>query len=63
MHIMEWSFWGMHALWWLFWLVVIAAFLVLLTPSSRRNGRRRETSLEILQRRFAAGEITEKEYE
>ena len=32
-----------------------------MTPVS--PGRRRETPLEILQRRYAAGEVTDKEYE
>lgn len=54
-------FWGMHVLWWLFWIGLIVAFFSLLTPVPRR--RTRETPLQILQRRFAAGEIAEKEYE
>lgn len=56
-----WWFWGMHAFWWFFWIVVIVAFVWLLTPAQR--GRARETPLQILQRRFAAGEISEQEYE
>ena len=47
--------------WWLFWIVLIAAFFALIEPVPR--GRRRQTPLEVLQRRYAAGEITEKEYE
>lgn len=54
-------FWGMHVFWWLFWIVLIVIFFSLLSPVPRR--RARETPLQILQRRFAAGEITEKEYE
>lgn len=56
-----WSFWGMHLFWWLFWIVLIVAFFALIEPVPRR--RRRETPLEVLQRRYAAGEITDKEYE
>ena len=61
MHYAEWGFWGMHVFWWLFWIVVILALFSLLTPVSRR--RRRETPLELLQRRYAAGEISTEEYE
>lgn len=56
-----WWFWGMHAFWWLFWIGAIAAFVWLLTAAPR--GRPRETPLQILQRRLAAGEISEQEYE
>ncbi len=61
MHYDGWSFWGMHLFWWLFWIALIVAFFALIEPVPR--GRRRETPLEILQRRYAAGEIGEKEYE
>jgi putative membrane protein len=61
MHYMGWNFWGMHFFWWLFWVLLIASLLFPDTPVSR--GRRRETPLEILQRRYAAGEIETAEYE
>jgi putative membrane protein len=61
MHYGEWGFWGMHAFWWLFWIVVIVVLFSPITPVSR--GRRRETPLEVLQRRYAAGEISTEEYE
>ncbi len=54
-------FLGMHLLWWLFWFVIIALFFSALTPVPRH--RVRETPLQILQRRFAAGEISTEEYE
>ncbi len=59
-----WFFWGMHGFWWLFWLVLLAVFfgLVMLTPATKERFRR-ETPLEILQRRYAAGEISSEEYE
>jgi putative membrane protein len=56
-----WSFWGMHVFWWLFWIVVIVLLFSPLTPVSR--SRRRETPIEVLQRRYAAGEISTEEYE
>lgn len=61
MHYGEWSLWGMHVFWWLFWIVLIVLLFSPITPVSR--GRRRETPLEILQRRYAAGEISTAEYE
>lgn len=60
MHYGEWGFWGMHVFWWLFWIVVILALFSPLTPVSRR--RRRETPIEVLQRRYAAGEVSTEEY-
>lgn len=61
MHYGEWGFWGMHVFWWLFWVAVIVVLFLPITPVSR--GRRRETPLEVLQRRYAAGEVSTKEYE
>lgn len=55
-----WGFFGMHALWWLFWIVVIGAAAVFLFQSSAPG---RETPLELLRRRYAAGEISKEEYE
>ncbi len=61
MHYVSQSFWGMHFFWWLFWIVIIVALFFPITPVSR--GRRRETPLGLLQRRYAAGEISTAEYE
>ena len=54
-------FWGMHLFWWLFWFLIIATFFSVLTPVPRHKAR--ETPLQILQRRYAAGEISSEEYE
>ena len=56
-----WSYWGMTVWWWLFWVLLIVAFFSVLTPVPRR--RARKTPLEILQARYAAGEVTTEEYE
>ena len=48
MHYHGWGSLCMHFFWWLFWIALIE-------PVPR--GRRRETPLEVLQRRYAAGEI------
>lgn len=61
MHYDGWGFLGMHLFWWLFWIALIVALFSLFTPVP--SGRRRETPLEILQRRFAVGEVSSEEYE
>lgn len=53
--------WGMHVLWWILWIFLIGLLFILLSPALR--SRTRETPLRILQRRFAAGEISTEEYE
>jgi putative membrane protein len=54
-------FFGMHLFWWLFWIVLIVALLGFFDPVPRHKTR--ETPLQVLQRRYAAGEISTKEYE
>lgn len=62
MHLIDGGwFWGMHLLWWLFWFLFIAAFFTLLTPVPRHKVR--ETPLQMLRRRYAAGEVSTQEYE
>lgn len=60
MHFDGSGFMGMHWLWWVFWIALIVAAFALSDAPRRRRG---ENSLEILRRRYAAGEIDEKEYE
>ena len=57
--------WSMHWGWWIFWIAFITIIVLLFwrgrkgsTPDSVR-----ETPLDILQRRYAAGEITTEDYE
>lgn len=57
------GFLGMHGFWWLFWLSVTVMFAVLLMRATGRADNKTETPLELLQRRFAAGEIDAQEYE
>lgn len=60
-------FWGMHLIWWLFWIGFIVLFLALIEPIPRKRARvlrmRRETPLDMLQRRYAGGELTTDQYE
>ena len=55
---------GMHAFWWVFWIILVMAILFGGWGSSeRRQNRRRETPHEVLRRRLANGEIKPEEYE
>ena len=64
MHLFDggWLF-GMHLLWWLFWFLVIIGFVSLFTPVPREQARQRDTALDVLQRRYASGEISTEEFE
>jgi putative membrane protein len=55
-------FWGMHLIWWFIWVILL--FWIFFTPYDVRGKRKRsDSALDILQRRFASGEITKEEYE
>jgi putative membrane protein len=64
---MDWyhyHFVGMHLLWWLFWVMLIIGFFSIAIPVRRKTVRLYHVnSFGILQRRYAAGEITTEEYE
>jgi putative membrane protein len=62
MYNAEYHMWGMHIFWWLFWLVLFLAFFGWFEPVPRKK-RKKQSGLEILQMRFAKGEITKEEYE
>ncbi|MFZ1700947.1 MAG: SHOCT domain-containing protein [Pyrinomonadaceae bacterium] len=56
-------FGGMHMFWWIFWVVGILLFFALMEAEPRHRARqRRESPLDILKRRYAAGELTTEEY-
>ena len=55
-------FWGMDIIWWVIWMVMI--FWIFATPYDIPGQRRRKDSpLDILQKRFASGQITNEEYQ
>lgn len=60
MHYVDGAFWGMHFFWWIFWVALMVMVFTPITPIS--VVRRRETPLELLQRRFAAGEVSPTDY-
>ena len=55
-------FWGMHLLWWLFWIICLFIIFGWYGPARKRKAKK-DSPLEILQRRFASGEITKEDYE
>lgn len=60
------SMWGWHWIWWLFWIVILIAAVILFVralESRRRIDNGGETALDILEKRYAAGEISTEEYE
>lgn len=54
-------YFGMHLLWWIFWVAMITLLFSYTTPVPR--SKTRINPMEILQRRYAAGEISSEEYE
>lgn len=53
------NYWGMNFFWWIIWVLFI--IWIFATPWGYR--RARDTSYDILRKRFAAGEITKEEYQ
>ena len=56
-------FWGMHAYWWVFWVFLWMLFFSFMMPMSRTTYRQMQSPRQLLQRRYAAGEITSEAYE
>jgi putative membrane protein len=55
-------FGGMHLLWWFIWLIFI--FWVFAIPYDIPGQRKKkDSSLDILQKRLAAGQITKEDYQ
>jgi len=59
-----WMF-GMHFLWWIFriGLIIVLAVLLFRRQPSAPQGPSQPTPLDILERRYAAGEISTAEFE
>ena len=55
-------FWGMHLIWWVIWIFLL--FWIFAIPYNIPYQRmKKDSPLDILQRRFALGEITNEEYQ
>lgn len=57
----DYHFFGMHMLWWFFWILILFLMFGWFEPVPKKR-LRRDSPLDILQKRFAAGEITKDEY-
>jgi len=58
------GFWGMHMFWWAFWLLLVIGGISLFEPVRRKLNRdHRASALEILQKRYANGDLPQEEYE
>ena len=55
------QFFGMHLIWWFVWIMLL--FWIFATPYRIPGERRiKDTPLDILQKRFANGEMSAEEY-
>ena len=63
MHMYEgYHFWGMHLIWWVIWVGFI--FWIFATPYDIPGQmKKKDSALDILQKRFASGQINKDEYQ
>lgn len=62
MYYENYYFWGMHLLWWVIWVIV--AFWIFATPYTIPGQRtKKDSPLDILNKRLASGQITNEEYQ
>ncbi len=54
-------FWGMNFIWWIVWIILLIWIFV--TPWNIPGARRKNSAMDILNERFAKGEIDKTEYE
>ena len=56
------SYWGMNFIWWIIWMIMI--FWIFATPYNIPGQRtKKDSPLDILQKRFASGQINNDEYQ
>lgn len=61
MYYDNYHFWGMHLIWWIVWGLFI--FWIFATPYDIPGQRtKKDSPLDILKKRFAAGQINKEEY-
>jgi putative membrane protein len=53
----------MHLLWWIFWAIGLFTLFAIFEPVPRKGQRNLQTPLEVLLKRYAAGELNDEEYE
>jgi putative membrane protein len=55
-------FWGMHLIWWFVWIgLLFWIFAIPYDIPGQKN--KKDSALDILQKRFASGQINKEEYE
>ena len=54
---------GMHVFWWVFWFGLIVVAFGTVTPVPKSQLGSGERALDILRRRYAAGQMSTEEYE
>jgi putative membrane protein len=62
MHMYDgYHFWGMHLIWWFIWIFFL--IWIFATPwDIPGQQRKKDSPLDILQKRFASGQITKEQY-
>ena len=61
MHWFEGHYWGMHIIWWIIWVIFI--MWIFATPWDIPGQKmKREPPLDLLNKRYAKGEISKEEY-
>ncbi len=58
----DYHFFGMHLLWWFFWILIMFLMFGWFEPVPKKRVRR-DSPFDILQKRFASGEITNEDYQ
>ena len=54
-------FWGMHMIWWGFWIIVI--IVIFFTPWIFRPEKSGDSAMNVLQEIYACGEIDKEEFD
>jgi|AntDeeMinimDraft_4_1070355.scaffolds.fasta_scaffold17556_2 putative membrane protein len=62
MHYYEGSFWGMHLIWWIIWVILIA-WIFFIPAKIPYQKSKKDSPLDILKTRFAKGELSKEEFE
>ena len=68
MHNYDGNIFGMHFYWWLFFIIIIVGVLIYNNSSLNKNKisnkySDKETAIDVLEKRFARGEISKEEFE
>lgn len=62
MHNYDGNFGGMHFLWWIIWMAFLV-WIFFIPVDIPYQKSKKESPLDILQKRFAKGEISKEQYE